>query len=115
YPIEKINLSELKKYAKKHVIDIEQHDEHVSVDITLNNEEGFGWTEGEGLLADLLPLYNELNHHNYHLLRLVLAMHSTLTGENDAAVNQLLTEDNLLSEAEQVLLECFEIKTRTHA
>lgn len=109
YPVNRVDLLTLKKYETKHLIEIEQHNDKVLVNITLTNEEGFGWTEGEGMLADLLPLYDELIRHNYHCLRLVLAINDTLTSKNDEAISQLLAEDNLASEAEQALLECFEI------
>ena len=51
----------------KHVITIAIHGEDVLLEIDINNEEGFGWTEGEGILPDLLPLYDEIKSGNYQI------------------------------------------------
>ncbi|MCE3239208.1 MAG: hypothetical protein K0R24_2189 [Gammaproteobacteria bacterium] len=56
YPTHQVNVEEIKKHRIKHVISADIHDETILLDIHLNNEEGLGWTEGEGLLSGLLPL-----------------------------------------------------------
>lgn len=84
YKIQQVDLDELKKYYIKHVISCEQHDQYILLEIYINNEEGRGWTEGEGLLADLLPLYAEIKAKNYQLLHLVTAI-----GNNLITINQM--------------------------
>jgi hypothetical protein len=68
YPIHQVNVEEIKKYSLKHVISCEVIDENLIIDIDIRNEEGFGWTEGEGVLADLLPIYDEIKSNNYQFL-----------------------------------------------
>jgi hypothetical protein len=38
---------------------------HILLDIDFHNEDGFGWVAGEGILPDLLPLYDEIKSGNY--------------------------------------------------
>lgn len=115
YPVTKINLEKLKEYAIQHVVDIEQYDDVVLLDISLCNEEGFGWTEGKGILANLLPLYDELMRDSCHFLQVVAAIHKEFTGCNSNAVAQFLAKDNLLSKAEQAFIECVGSEYRAHA
>ena len=74
YKIDQVDLNELQKYYLKHVISCVQHDQHVLLEIYIHNEKGRGWTEGEGLLPDLLPLYDEIKSKNYQFLHLVTAI-----------------------------------------
>jgi hypothetical protein len=111
YTPKEINQDALKKYCIKHVIKVEQHDQNVLLDIYINNEEGFGWTEGEGILPELLPLYSQIKNGNYQFLDLVTAVNEQFTGGDQNTLKNFLGKNNLISEAEQAFLECFDIES----
>jgi len=46
----------------------------VLLDVCISNDEGGGWIDGEELLPDLLPLYDEIKEKNYQWLVLVAAI-----------------------------------------
>lgn len=71
YKDQEINITELNTYCVKHFIRCETQNSHVLLDINFTNEDGFGWIEGEGMLPDLLPLYDEVKAGNYRFLQLV--------------------------------------------
>ncbi|MGD0466701.1 MAG: hypothetical protein ABSA84_08400 [Gammaproteobacteria bacterium] len=103
-----VNIEELKKYDIKHVISCEQYDKGVLLEIYINKEEGFGWTEGEGLLADLLPLYSEIKAKNYQFLRLITAINNELDRKvNDTSSNMISEMD--LSSAQQAFLDIIDL------
>ena len=81
YNISQIDINEIKKYCIVDVIDCEQYGEDILLDINIQNEDGFGWTEGEGLLPDLLPLYDEIKDKNYQFLRIVADVNNEFSGE----------------------------------
>jgi hypothetical protein len=62
----------IKQYCIKHVIDCEVREPYVLLDINFTNEDGFGWVEAEGMLSDLLPLYDEIKSKNYRFLQLIV-------------------------------------------
>lgn len=97
YPIEQVNIEELKKYCIKHVISCKEEGNYVVLDVHVQNEEGFGWTEGEGLLSDFLPLYEEIKLKNYQFLKLVKAINDELTGEKEDALALMLAGAKLSS------------------
>ncbi len=105
YQANQIHFDEIKKHCIKHVISAEIHNEHILLDVYINNEEGFGWTEGEGMLADLLPLYDEIKSGNYQFLRLASSVNDELTGVENA-VKIASSETQLLSSAQEAFLEC---------
>ncbi len=71
YPSQEINIEGLNKYCISDFINCEIHNSYVVLDINFGNEDGFGWVEGEGMLSELLPLYDEIQTGNYQLLRLI--------------------------------------------
>ena len=81
YTTSQVNYEELKKYCIKEVISCEKQQKYIILSIDIHNEESFGWTEGEGLLPELIPLYEEMKANNYQFLRLVLRIHNELRGE----------------------------------
>lgn len=105
YPIHQINTEEIKKYCIKHVISTEIHDEYILLDIDINNEDGFGWTEGEGILPDLLPLYDEIKSGNYQFLKLVNSIYEKFNGKENA-INTIINKKNILSAAQERFIEC---------
>jgi hypothetical protein len=108
YPTHQVNIEEIKKYCIKHVISTEIHNENILLDIDVNNEEGFGWTEGEGILPDLLPLYDEIKSANYQFLRLVNSIHEEFNGKENA-MKAFINETNILSVAQERFIECIGI------
>ena len=104
YRNQEINIDEVKKYCTKHVISCEADHSHVVLDINFSNEGGFGWVEGEGMLPDLLPLYDEIKSGNYQFLSLV-------AGANNANINGSLESDSslALSQAQEAFFKCCEI------
>ena len=82
YKAQEINIDEVKKYCIKHVISCDAQNSRVVLDINFSNEEGFGWVEGEGMLPDLLPLYDEIKTGNYQFLRLVAGAHNANTSSS---------------------------------
>jgi|688.fasta_scaffold210113_3 hypothetical protein len=112
YPIKHVDIPTLKKYYIEHVIEIEQHEQHILLEVCIDNEEGFGWTEGEGLLPNLLPLYDEIKAKNYQFLSLVQTLHCEFSGEEPDPANIAIAENTLLSEAQQTFLECVGVDHR---
>jgi hypothetical protein len=105
YDSKDVDYQELQKNCIKHVISCEQHEQTSLLEVHISNEEGFGWTEGEGILADLLPLYDEIKNKNYQLLRLVSAINNKFTGAPQGAVNKTVSKANLLSPAQEAFLK----------
>jgi hypothetical protein len=104
YPAQEIEIKKLKKYSIKDVISCQAQKDYVVLNIAINNEEGFGWTDGEGLLADFLPLYEEIQSKNYQFLQLIKAIHDELTGEKENALASTLA-DMKLSAAQSAFLD----------
>ncbi len=102
YTAQQVNSKELKKYGIQNVISCEKQQEHIILSIYVQNEEGFGWTEGEGILPELLPLYEEIKAKNYQFLRLVSAIHHELMGKKD---NTNPITDFKLSVAQKAFLQ----------
>jgi hypothetical protein len=71
YSTQEVDADELKKYCVQHIINCEIQNSHVVLDINFSNEDGFGWVEGDGMLPDLLPLYDEIKSGNHRFLQLV--------------------------------------------
>lgn len=105
YPIHQINQNEINPYCIEPVIRLEIHDENILLDICITNEEGFGWTEGEGMLTYFLPLYDEIKTGNYQFLRLVASIHQEFTGKKNT-LNAAISETQALSDAQEAFLEC---------
>jgi hypothetical protein len=83
YENHEVDVDKLKKFSIKYVISCEQHGHTVLLDVCLTNEEDFGWTEGEGLLPDFLPLYDEIKTKNYQFLKIATAINSEFSGKNE--------------------------------
>ena len=105
YLNQQIDINEIKRHAIPHVIICEQHDENILIDICMNNEEGFGWTEGEGVLLNLLPLYEEVKDKNYQILNLAGAINDEFS---DSCQNVLSSAISItsLSSAQRSFLDC---------
>lgn len=104
-----IEIEELKKYNISDVISCKQYGDQILLDICVHNEKGFGWIEGEGWLADFLPIYDEIKAKDYRFLHLIKALHNKFTGENQDPLNKTITEG--LSAAHEAFLESIDLKT----
>jgi hypothetical protein len=78
------------------------------LDIDYSNEEGFtDWIEGEGILAELLPLYDEIKLGNYEILRILAAV---CDGKGEALKKSASSHGGIaLSEAQEAFLKYTEI------
>ena len=102
YSDQEVDAQELKKYCIKHFIHCEIQQQSVLLDIHFTNEEGLGWTEGEGMLPDLLPLYDEIKAKNYQFLHLVADINHKMSGETHPSANANKLE---LSPAQKAFFE----------
>ena len=108
YKTGQVDIEALKKYDIKYVISCEQYDQGTLLEIYINKEEGCGWTEGEGLLADLLPLYAEIKAKNYQFLRLITAINDELEGKTSNSLSNTIAEMDL-SSAQQAFLDILDL------
>jgi len=104
YPVNEINTDEIKEYVKKHLISCEKIKDHIVVSITIENEDDLGWVEGEELLPDLLPLYDELKARDYRLLKLVTAINKMFDDNKDSELISVIKKIQPLSATQEVLL-----------
>lgn len=102
-----VNFTELKRYQLKDVIDCSQHDQFIILSTEFRHENGLGWTEGEGVLPMLLPLYDEIKNKNYQFLQCVIAMKAIFV-EGEAQLKILLA-NNTLSLAQQAYLHVAQV------
>jgi hypothetical protein len=65
-----VNLEAVNRYAVEEYVEISTADDYVLLTITVHDEEGYGWTEGEERLAPLLLLREALLHGDHRLLYL---------------------------------------------
>lgn len=105
YLAQQVAIDELKKYCIKDVISCEQQGQHILLDIHIHHQEVGRWIEAEGLLLDLLPLYNEIAAKNYQLLRLVAAIHDEFTGNPQNSLSTVIAKTKCLSSGQQTFLE----------
>lgn len=75
------------------------------------NEEGFGWTEGEGILPDLLPLYEEIKSKNYQILKLISAVNDEFTRESDNSLEEFISTLSLTS-AQKAFLQNIAVESK---
>lgn len=71
YLDEQVDIEKLKKFLVKDLISCKKHKQYLLLDINFYNEDGSSWVEGDDMLPDLLPLYDEIESGNYEFLRLV--------------------------------------------
>jgi len=98
-----VDANEIEKHCINNVINCEQHDKYIILDINISNEDGYGWIEGEGIVADILPLHEEIKSKNYKFLRLVSAINDEYTGKDPDALNSIIVNRNL-TRAQEVFL-----------
>lgn len=108
YSAQKIKREDIKKYCVKDVISCKEQGDYLVLDVMIHNEDGFGWTEGEGLLAEFLPLYEEIKSKDYQFLKLIKAVHDEWTGEEENALASALSSMKL-SAAQSTFLKHIEV------
>ena len=65
-----IDLDKIQSYCIEDCISISETDEYVILDICFNDEDGFGWIEGEGDLERVIDLRQDILQQDYRLLYL---------------------------------------------
>lgn len=70
FPKDLIDVEQMHKYCIEHLITVSEINNFVILDISVNDEEGFGWIEGEGNLSSLIALRQEILQGDYRLLYL---------------------------------------------
>ena len=79
-----INCDIIESHVLKDIISYECDDAFLILFITLTNYHGNDYSiNGDELLIDLLPLYEEIKQNNYQFLSVVSAMHDKLNGEDE--------------------------------
>lgn len=104
YPANKINFGEIKKFTKEDIIACEKHKDHVVVNIIIDNEDS-GWINGDEILPDLLPLYDELKAKDYRLFDIVMAIDNNVNGSGELDIESLKP----FSEAQQAFIDVVDI------
>jgi hypothetical protein len=70
FPKELMNIDSIKPYCTSEEISISESGQHLLLDFYLSDEEGYGWIDGEGWLASLIGLRNDILHGDYRSLYL---------------------------------------------
>jgi len=73
FPKALIDVERMQKYCVEYQIVVSEINNFVILEISINDEEGFGWIEGEGNLSSLIGLRQEILQGDYRLLYLGLA------------------------------------------
>ena len=102
YPLNQINADAINEYCKEDIISTKIHNDYFLLQIETHDENGFGLTEGEELLPEFLPLYEEIKSGNYQLLKMVHSIHAALNEEGKSMSH--LKNKNSLSKAQKKLL-----------
>lgn len=113
YLPEQVDFVELQKYLIKRVISCDQKDRYIILDVEINNEEGFGWVEGDDILPHLLPLYEEIKNKNYQFLRLASAIKDEFAGSKPNSF-KTATIGITFSTAQKAFLNALEINYETN-
>jgi len=70
FPKHLIDVEQMQQYGIADRVAISEIDNFVVLEISMNDEEGFGWIEGEGYLSSLIGLRQEVLQGDYRLLYL---------------------------------------------
>lgn len=74
---------QIEPYLREYCIELEPVGDYLILDISLNEEEGLGWIEGEGWLSSLSRLRDELLQGDYRTLYLAWLRAAELQGIDD--------------------------------
>ncbi len=70
FPKTLIDLKQVEPYCVEDSVEFKSLGDHVILDIRLDEEEGIGWVEGEGLLSSLIELRDDILRQDYRALYL---------------------------------------------
>ena len=107
YKNEDIDVEAISKNCSKDVINLVKYGQYSILKIRINKEEGCGWIEGDGLLADLLSLYDEIKNKSYQSLELISAIDYDLNNEGEYL--SAFIKDKELTEGQQALVDCMKL------
>jgi hypothetical protein len=85
FPAGLIDLAAVKPYCREDQIDFIEVDAHQILEIQLDEEEGLGWVEAEGVFSGLTQLRNDLLDGDYRCLYLAWLKAMTLDDPEEAA------------------------------
>ena len=105
YSVDEVNIDQIKKYCIKDLISTNKRKENILLDVHVGVEDGFGWINGEGMLVDFLPLYDEIRTGNYQFLKLVSSINEGWIGD-ESALKVAISKCKSLSAAQKAFLKC---------
>ncbi|PCI35164.1 MAG: hypothetical protein COB50_05605 [Thiotrichales bacterium] len=105
-----VNFEQIKAYCIQDIIICKEHNSHLLLDICINNEEGGGWIDGEGLLPKMLTLHDEIIAGNYDILELAAKIHDKISAGQSDDLETILKEQGL-SLAQQAFFDSVAIST----
>jgi hypothetical protein len=85
FPHGLIDLTDVEPYFREGAIEFTKLGAHQILEIELNEEEGFGWVEAEGVLSGLVQLRNDILDGDYRCLYLAWLKAVTLEDPEDVA------------------------------
>jgi hypothetical protein len=85
----------IKPYCCEDLLTVKASKDHVIVEITCHEEEGYGWIEGEGLLNSLVPLRQDILRGDFRVLYLAWLKAISLQGEMGGIKDEDEYEDEI--------------------
>lgn len=111
YDPEDLNIEELEDFWMDDIVEFSMAGSSILVNIELNDDNRkYNWLVGEKVLADLLPLYDELKAGEFQLLQLVHLITAIYAGLDDGHISTLVDELlKPLTRAQKALLKHLDI------
>ena len=69
-PRDMVDVALIRQYKADEFLMVHEHDKHIIVEFEIRDEDGYGWTEGEGSLAGFIALRDALLNQDYRVLYL---------------------------------------------
>ncbi|MBP9778476.1 MAG: hypothetical protein KBD25_04770 [Rickettsiaceae bacterium] len=100
-----LDLEKLNQYRIEDVIDVKKYDANIILDLHICPEEGgCSWLDADDMLADLMPLYDEIKNNNYQLLDILTAINNDFHGK-EPGLSDFIKNKSLTS-AQQSYVDC---------
>jgi len=113
YKTNQVNLGNLKPYLIDNVVECKDVGEYTILILEINDEDGgWGWIEGEEMLGELLPLYEEIKMGNYNVLVLFAIINATYNQADQNTLDAMYGVLLPLSTAQRFLLKCIEFSIK---
>jgi len=111
YDPEDLNIEELEDFWMDDIVEFSMAGSSILVNIELNDDNRkYNWLAGEKVLADLLPLYDELKAGEFQILQLVHLITAIYAGLDDGHISTLVDELlKPLTRAQKALLKHLDI------